>query len=92
MAALSGKKTPTHPQKWSVGPRKWLADLSSSSHHIFLTKQPYVGDECSQVGWTKVTRARCQVPSCVGPPYSWKGAVGRSSRPFGRRDDVIVIT
>ena len=29
------KKTPTHPQKWSVGPRKWLADLSSSSHPSF---------------------------------------------------------
>ena len=50
MAALSGKKTPTHPQKWSVGPRKWLADLSSLSHlsftysflkKNFLTKQPY---------------------------------------------------
>ena len=23
------------------------------------------------------------------PPYSWKGAVERSSRPFGPRDDVI---
>ena len=35
MAALSEKNPPTHPQKWSVGPRKWLADLSSSSHLSF---------------------------------------------------------
>ena len=40
MAALSEKKTPTHPQKWSVGPWKWLADLSIL-YILFLTKQPY---------------------------------------------------
>ena len=35
MAALSEKKTPTHPQKWSVGPKKWLADFSGLSHLSF---------------------------------------------------------
>ena len=33
------------------------------------------------------------MPSCVGPPYSWKGAVERALEPpFGLRDDVIVMT
>ena len=47
------------------------------------------GDECSQVGWTKVTRARCRPAwgRCIA------GGRGRALEPpFGPRDDVIVIT
>ena len=48
------------------------------------------GDECSQVGWTKVTRARCR--PAWGRRIAGIGR-GRALEPlFGPRDDVIVIT
>ena len=49
------------------------------------------GDECSQVGWTKVTRARCR-PAWGRRIAGRARYTGRALEPpFGPRDDVIVI-
>ena len=54
MAALSGKKNAHAPSEVvgrasevAGGPFKFVTSIRN-------------GDECSQVGWTKVTRARCR--------------------------------